>query len=103
MLMKKVLLSALIAAGTLGALATPLVSYADVSINFGPPAPRYEAVPVQPSGYTWSPGYYDYRDNNHVWVPGASVEVREGYTYTPSRWVKHDGNWSLEPSRYDKR
>jgi hypothetical protein len=103
MFIKKVLLSALIAVGTVGAVAIPLTSYADISINIGPPEPRYEAVPVQAPGYTWSPGYWDYRNNSHVWVAGSSVQVREGYNYTPHRWVKHDGNWSLEQGHYDRR
>jgi hypothetical protein len=104
MLIKKTLLSALFAAGMICAVATPLTSVAaDFSINIAPPAPRVEVVPVQPSGYTWSPGYWDYRNNAHVWVGGTSVQVREGYNYQPHRWVQHDGRWNLEQGHYDKR
>ena len=48
MFMKKVLVSALFAAGMIGALAAPLSSVAQVEIqlNFAPPVVRYEAVPA---------------------------------------------------------
>lgn len=58
MMMKKVLVSALFAAGMLGAIATPLPGLAavDVYVNIGPPAERYERVPHRtalsvPAGY----------------------------------------------------
>jgi hypothetical protein len=105
MLVKKVLVSALLAAGMIGAAALPLPSMAavDIMLNFGPPAVQYEAVPVARPGYVWSPGYYDYRDNNHVWVRGESIRDRDGYTYQPNRWVERDGRWNLERSRWDRR
>ena len=102
MLMKKVLVSALFA---IGAVAIPLPSMADVDVNlgFGPPAAVVEVVPGPRQGYVWSPGYYNYENNRHVWVKGESVREREGYTYQPNRWVEHDGRWNLERSRWDRR
>ena len=36
-----------------------------VDIRMAPPAPRYEVVPVDRPGYTWAPGYWDYRHNRY--------------------------------------
>jgi hypothetical protein len=105
MITKKILVSALFAAGMVAAVATPLTSVAAVIVQLdsAPPAVRYEAVPAQQPGYMWQPGYWDYRDNNHVWVGGVSVREREGYAYTPHRWVQHDGKWGLEEGHWDRR
>lgn len=104
MLMKKVLVSALFAAGMIAAVATPLPSVATVGVyvNVGPPANRYEAVPAPRRGYVWSPGYWDWRGNKHVWVKGTSVRERHGYSYQPHRWVEHDGRWNLESGRWNQ-
>lgn len=104
MLIKKVLVSALFAAGVLGAVAMPLPSAAAVTIyaNIAPPADRYELVPVERRGYLWSPGYWNYRGNKHVWVRGSQVRVRDGYSYEPNRWVERDGRWNLERSRWNQ-
>ena len=105
MLVKKVLVSVLLATGMIAAAATPLTSAAAVIVQLdaGPPPVRYEAVPVQQPGYTWSPGYWNYQNNNHVWVSGVSIQNREGYTYTPHRWVQHDNKWGLEEGHWDRR
>jgi hypothetical protein len=104
MFIKKVLVSVLFAAGTIGAVATPLPSVAavDVYVNIGPPPLRFERVPEPRRGYVWSPGYWDWRGNQHVWVRGASVRERSGYSYEPHRWVERDGRWNLERSRWNQ-
>lgn len=104
MFTKKVLVSALFAAGMLGAAATPQTSIAaiDVYVNVAPPAERYERVPEARRGYVWSPGYWDYRRDKHVWVKGSSVRERNGFAYEPNRWVERDGRWNLERSRWNK-
>lgn len=105
MFTKKALVSAMFAAGMFGVMAMPLPSMADVDINlgFGPPAAQVEVVPGPRQGYVWSPGYYNYENNKHVWVKGESIRAREGYTYEPNRWVEHDGRWNLERSRWDRK
>ena len=105
MLTKKMFVSTLFAAGMIGAVAMPLPSMAEVgiSLNFGPPAVQYEVVPVAREGYIWSPGYYNYENDKHVWVNGESVRMREGYSYQPNRWVESNGRWNLERSRWDRR
>ena len=104
MLIKKVLVSGLFAAGMLGAVAMPLPSMAavDVYVNVGPPPDRYEVIPAPRRGYVWSPGYWDWRNNKHVWVRGSSVRERAGYTYQPHRWVEHDGRWTQERGRWNQ-
>jgi hypothetical protein len=104
MSVKKALVSAFLAAGMIGAVATPLTSVAaELYINVAPPALRYEAVPDQRAGYVWAPGYWNYQENNHVWVPGTSYPAREGYVYQPHRWVERDGRWNLQEGRWDRR
>jgi hypothetical protein len=104
MFTKKVLVSALFAAGMLGAGAMPQTSIAaiDVYVNVAPPAERYERVPEVRRGYVWSPGYWDWRHDKHVWVKGSSVRERQGYAYEPNRWVQRDGRWNLERSRWNQ-
>jgi hypothetical protein len=104
MFVKKVLVSAVLAAGMIGAAVTPLSSVAEVSIelNFGPPAVRYEAVPAARSGYVWSPGHWQYNGNTHVWAAGNWQTARTGYVYYAPRWVERSGRWSYQPSRWDR-
>jgi hypothetical protein len=104
MLVKKVLVSALFAAGMLGAAAMPLPSAAaiDVYVNVGPPPDRYERVPDMRRGYVWAPGYWDYRGDKHHWKKGTWVRERQGYSYEPNRWVERDGRWNLERSRWSQ-
>ena len=105
MLTKKTLVSTLFAASMIGVAAMPLPSMAevDISLNFGPPAVQYEAVPVAREGYIWSPGYYNYENDKHVWVKGESVPAREGYSYQPNRWEEKDGHWNLNRARWEPK
>jgi WXXGXW repeat (2 copies) len=96
---KKILGSVLFAAGAIVAAPAPLAHAEDleiIQIQTAPPVTRYEVVPVQPSGYVWAPGYWDYRGGSHVWVDGRAMRVQEGYEYRPSRWVERDGKWNLD-------
>ena len=105
MLTKKVLVSTLFAVGMIGAVAMPLPSLADVAVfvDRAPPAAQVEIVPGPRQGYVWSPGYYNYENDRHVWVKGESVRERDGYSYQPTRWVERDGRWNLERSHWDPR
>ncbi len=103
MTMKRVLLSMLIAAGTIGAVATPVTSVAavDIQLNFGPPPVRYEAVPAPHRGYVWVPGYWDWQGRHHAWVGGHWARERPGYADQPNRWIERDGRWHLERARWE--
>ena len=103
MFTRKYVVSVMFSAGMLGALAAPLPTVAaDFNLSFGPPAVRVEVVPEQPRGYVYSPGYWNYENDNHVWVQGSSVREREGYAYTSPRWVERDGRWNLQGERWER-
>jgi hypothetical protein len=105
---KKVLVSALFAVGMIGAVATPLTSFAQVAIqlNYGPPAPRYEVIPAPRTGYVWSGGHWQWQtqSNRHVWIAGNWQAERPGYAYYQPRWVEREGGggWNYRSSRWDK-
>ncbi len=105
MKIRNVLVSALLAAGIIGAVATPSVAIAagGVYVNVGPPPERVEVVPQLRRGYVWAPGYWNWRGHRHVWVKGHAVRAREGYAYQPHRWVERDGRWNLERARWSQR
>jgi hypothetical protein len=107
MFVNKVLVSVMIAAGTIGVVATPLPSvaatYREVIVDRAPPPPRDERVPAARRGYAWTPGYWDWRGNRHVWVRGNWARERHGYEYRPHQWVERDGRWVLERGRWDRR
>jgi hypothetical protein len=107
MFVKKILVSVMIAAGAIGAVATPLTSVAattrEIFVERAPPALREERVPAARRGYVWTPGYWDWRGNRHAWVKGNWVRERRGYSYQPHRWVERDGRWNLERGRWDRR
>jgi hypothetical protein len=105
MLVKKVLVSALFAAGMIGAVATPMSSMAQVSIqlNFGPPADRYEVVPAPRAGYVWGPGHWQWNasSNQHYWTAGSWQTARPGYVYHRPQWVQNNGRWQYQNQRWD--
>ena len=106
MFTKKLMVAAVLAAGMIGGVATSLPIYADVDIqlNFGPPAPYYEAVPAPRSGYVWAPGNWQWNApaNRHVWHAGTWQTARSGYVYNQPRWVENNGRWHYQASRWDR-
>ena len=104
MIMRKVLVSALFAAGTIAAVATPTASMAQVEFNltFGPPVTIYEPVPAPRSGYIWQAGHWNWDGNRHVWSNGNWQAARPGYSYNAPRWVEHNGRWNYQASRWDR-
>ncbi len=115
--MKKLIIASLIAA-TFGAAALPAAARTNVDliVNVGPPALQYEPVVVPRVGYSWVPGYWDWRHGRHYWVTGHYVRHRPGYVYEPARWAEYDGRWRYTrpiwrpydrdgdgvPNRYDR-
>jgi hypothetical protein len=82
----------------------PLTSLADTGIfvDVAPPAPRYEVVPAPRAGYTWVPGFWDWRGRRHVWMKGHFERERAGFAYTPNRWVQEGGHWRLNRGHWDR-
>ena len=91
-MMKKLLIAALVA-GSFGSVAIP--ASADVLVRVAPPAPRVEVVPEARRGYTWAPGYWDWKRGRHVWVKGHWVRERKGYVYNAPTWEEHNGRWRM--------
>ncbi len=105
MFTKKVVVSALLAVGMVGAVATPLASVAqvDIQLNWGPPTPRYEVIPVPRNGYIGSEGHWQWRGNRHVWIAGNWQAERPGYAWQP-QWVERKGGrgWDYRASRWGR-
>ena len=89
---------ALLVAACFGTAVAPQTASAQVSvsINVGPPAMRYEAVPAPRRGFVWVPGYWNWVGNRHVWVGGDWVRERPGYIYSQPTWVQRGGQWELQ-------
>ena len=101
MFTKRLIVSALVAAGFIGTAPVALADV-DVYLNFAPPPPRVEVVPAPRAGYIWAPGHYVYRDGRHVWIGGSFVAERPGYVYHSPRWVERSGRWYYQPPRWDR-
>ena len=52
-------------------------------------------MPAPRVGYVWVPGYWDWRENRHIWIGGTWVRERPGYVYYQPRWVERNGEWRL--------
>jgi len=91
----------------LGAAAyAPLPSMAqgvEVYIGTAPPAPVYERIPAARHGYTWAPGYWEWRGHRHFWVPGNYVVERPGYVYAPPAWHQRGGRWYMSQGNWSPR
>ena len=99
-MIRKVLLATLLVA-SFGANVAP--ASAAVYVRVAPPEPRVEVVPPPRHGYVWAPGYWNWRNNQHVWVGGRWVRERPGYAYNSPRWVEHEGRWRMEQGRWERR
>jgi hypothetical protein len=70
-------------------------------VSVQPPPPRFEVIPAPPyAGAIWAGGYWGWRHNRHVWVPGRYVHPRPGWAYSPHSWQRmpngrwrHQGGW----------
>ena len=100
-MLKKLLLAA-VAAGSLSGVALPALSADLIVVEKAPPPVREEAVPAPRAGYVWSQGYWDWRNNEYVWVPGTWVRERPGYVYHHREWRERDGRWELVRESWDR-
>jgi hypothetical protein len=109
---RKTLLAAALAAGSLigvAAHAVPAVVAPSGPVYYGPtvmvqpapPAPLYEAVPAARAGYTWAPGFHEWRGDRYVWNPGHWLEIRQGWAWQPPRWEQRGNDtWVLVGGRW---
>lgn len=53
-----------------------------------PPLPEYEQPQAPVAGYSWTPGYWAWNNNDYYWVPGVWVQPpRAGLLWTPPYWA----------------
>jgi hypothetical protein len=96
----------LLAAATmaLGLASVPALAAVEFTvIESGPPALQVETVPVAREGYTWIPGYWDYRRGTYAWVGGHFEANREGYVYVTPRYEQADGRWRMYAGGWGRR
>jgi hypothetical protein len=71
------------------------------SITAPPPLPQEDQPALSEDGALWTPGYWYWRDQAYVWIPGVWVRPpRSGVLWTPGYWsvagavfVFHPGYW----------
>jgi len=91
-----------ITAGT-GTVGAPLISHAPVFVDiaFAPPKPREEAISAPPSGYVWSPGFWNWSGHKHDWVAGRHIRERQGHHWVPDHWEQRGSRWRFEAGRWE--
>ncbi|HET6401936.1 MAG TPA: pentapeptide repeat-containing protein [Candidatus Kapabacteria bacterium] len=86
------------------ALAVPAFAQIHLSINFGPPAPRYEVRPRAPfSGAIWIGGFYLYndQDRNYQWTPGRwEAPPSRGEVWVAPRYVRNGNSYDYYQGRW---
>jgi len=105
-MIKKTLLGAIVAAGSLMSLAPTAANaqYTAIVSTQPPPAPLHEIVPPPRHGYVWAPGHHEYRGNQYVWVQGHWMPARTGFEYREPRWVQRgNGEWALVGGNWERR
>jgi hypothetical protein len=99
----KTLLGAAFAAALMGFGAAAQAQYSAV-VSVAPPPPRHEVAPGTRHGWVWSPGHYDWRGNQYVWVEGHWLRERVGFEYREPRWVQRgDGSWVMVGGNWEHR
>ena len=93
---------AVCATSALGSLAVPAIADVGVFVDVAPPPPRVEVVPAPRPGYTWAPGFWEWRHGQHVWVRGHWMRERHGMYWHPDRWVEREGRWGFERGHWDR-
>ena len=70
--------------------------------NVPPPALRVEAYGVAPGpGYVWTPGYWGWRGNAHVWVGGRwAVPPRPHARWVAPYWEGYRGRYRFHEGRW---
>jgi hypothetical protein len=79
----------------LGGALVSMAPAAEVIVRVGPPRPIVERLPPRPGpAYVWTPGYYRWQGERHVWVGGVwVVPPRAHARWVPAHWVKAPGGW----------
>ncbi|HEY2561724.1 MAG TPA: YXWGXW repeat-containing protein [Caldimonas sp.] len=99
MLSKLRTLSVLVAASATMSIAA---AAAVVDVRIAPPPLHHEVVPATREGYVWTPGYWDWRSQQHVWVSGHWQRARHGYHYRNPEWAQEGDHWRLTRGGWDR-
>ena len=99
-MIRKILLASSVVAAMAG-ISVP--AQAQIYVGIAPPAARVEVVPAPRTGYTWAPGYWDYRSGRYDWVVGHWETDRPGYAYVAPTWIERDGRWYVERNGWRER
>ncbi|SUA81496.1 putative signal peptide protein [Pandoraea pnomenusa] len=76
---------------------------ADVTLQRGPPPPRFENPPAAPKGQFWVPGYWQWKDGRYDWVDGHMEARRPGMRYTAPHWEETgEHQWTLREGKWDR-
>jgi hypothetical protein len=78
------------------------------SLAAPPPLPEEDQPALPEDGSLWTPGYWYWRDQAYVWIPGVWVRPpRLGVLWTPAYWgmagavfVFHPGHWGSTVGYY---
>jgi|SRR5579883_210030 len=67
-----------------------------------PPPLREEVFGVAPGpGFVWISGYWGYRGNNYVWIPGRwERPPRPGARWEAGRWERHGSRWGYREGHW---
>lgn len=115
-MIKRTLLATIVATSVGSVTSITTAAAADIFVQIAPPEVRYEPVPAPRVGYVWTPGYWDWRGDRHVWVGGTFVVDRPGFYYERPLWIQREDRWYLQrgewrrgdrdgdgvPNRYDR-
>jgi opacity protein-like surface antigen len=95
--MKKLLTALLLAV-----VLSPAVSFAQVVVRVGPPAPIVETRGRAPGeGYVWVDGYHRWDGNRYVWEHGRwDRPPHRGMHWEAHHWVHHHNGWVLVEGRW---
>ena len=74
----------------------------EVVVTEAPPAPQQEVVGTAPTtSHVWIPGYWMYKNNRYVWVPGHyEVRPRLNAVWVPGQWNHTSRGWVWTPGHW---
>jgi hypothetical protein len=80
-----------------------VVAPAGGAITVTPPAPKPEVIGTPPSAaYGWVPGYWIYRNERWLWVPGRwELRPHPNALWAPGHWNKTPDGWVWTPGHWD--
>jgi hypothetical protein len=104
MKIQSIVLSMVLAGGTVGLIA-PMAAPAavvDLNIDVAPPPPRVEAPPPPRVGFVWAPGYWQWHGHHHVWHAGYWVREHRGAHWVPAHWDQNGPHYHFVPGHWDR-